>query len=61
MIMSVFLFINEQAKPSTAKWCVNPIRHYKLMEDFGGLIVLLATVEEQHCSPQIELSLIILM
>ncbi|XP_068466573.1 uncharacterized protein [Phaseolus vulgaris] len=51
----------DEAKPSTAKWRVNPIRHYKLMEDFGGLIVLLATVEEQHCSPQIELSLIILM
>ena len=37
MIMSVFLFINEQAKPSAAKWRVNPIRHYKLMEDLLGL------------------------
>ena len=37
MNISVFLFINEQAKPSTAKWRVNPIRHYKLMEDLWGL------------------------
>ncbi|KAK7353137.1 hypothetical protein VNO80_18577 [Phaseolus coccineus] len=26
-----------KAKPSTAKWRVNPIRHYKLMEDLWGL------------------------
>ena len=35
--MSVFLFINEQEKPSVVKWRVNPIRHYKLMEDLWGL------------------------
>ena len=45
--MSVFLFINEQAKPSAAKWRVNPIRHLQ--------------VGEQHCSHLVELNLVILM
>jgi len=37
MNINAFLFINEQAKPTTAKWRVKPMRHYYLMENLWGL------------------------
>jgi len=33
----MYFFINKQEKLAVAKWRVNPIRHYNLMEDLWGL------------------------